>query len=178
LVLAATLASTHPFIEIWVGTRLVARLESGQTPITSEPLESGEDAGEISLAENVIRLPMHPADQFEASHALAATGKGPEDIAGRFGCTPAVVRQRLKLAAVSPHLIDLYRAEEMDLDLLMAFTVSDDHAAQEAAWFGQPAYNRPPGSVRRILTAHVEARNRGAVGRHRRLCRGGRRRQP
>jgi hypothetical protein len=37
-----------------------------------------EDAGEISLAENVVRVPMHPADQFEAFHALAATGKVPE----------------------------------------------------------------------------------------------------
>jgi len=59
---------------------------------------SDEDAAEISLAENIMRLPMHPADQFEAFHALAEGGKGPEDIAARFGCSPATVRQRLKLA--------------------------------------------------------------------------------
>jgi ParB family chromosome partitioning protein len=117
-----------------------------------------EDATEISLAENVMRLPMHPADQFDAFKALADSGKGPEEIAGRFGTTPATVRQRLKLAAVSPRLIDLYRAEEMDLDQLMAFAVSDDHTAQEAAWFDQPDFNRRPTSIRRTLTAaHVEA---------------------
>jgi ParB family transcriptional regulator, chromosome partitioning protein len=55
-----------------------------------------EDAGEISLAENTIRIPMHPADQFDAFKALADTGKGAEEIAGRFGCTPAVVCQRLR----------------------------------------------------------------------------------
>lgn len=123
----------------------------------------GEDAGEISLAENVLRLPMHPADQFEAFKALADTGKGPEDIAARFGCAPATVRQRLKLATVSPRLFALYRADEMDLDRLTAFAVSDDHAAQEAAWFDQPAYNRTPANIRRILTAaHVEAGHRRA----------------
>jgi ParB family chromosome partitioning protein len=103
-----------------------------------------EDAGEISLAENTNREPMHPADQFEAFHALSERGKGPEEIAARFGCTPAVVRQRLKLASVSPRLMEVYRAGEMNLDQLMAFTVSDSHAAQQAVWFEQPAYNRHP----------------------------------
>jgi ParB family chromosome partitioning protein len=43
----------------------------------------------------------------------------------------------------------------------MAFTVSDDHAAQEAAWFRQPEWNRDPAKLRRALThAHVEASDR------------------
>ncbi len=63
-----------------------------------------EDAAEISLAENVVRLPMHPADQYDAFKAMADAGKGPEEIAARFGCSPAVVKQRLKLASVSPRL--------------------------------------------------------------------------
>src|SRR5262249_33286626 len=74
-----------------------------------------EDAAEISLAETVIRLPMPPADQFDAFAALAASGKGPEEIAARFGCSPTVVRQRLKLAGVSPRLVKLYRADRMTL---------------------------------------------------------------
>ncbi len=82
----------------------------------------GEDGGEISFAENTIRVSMYPADQFDAFKALADTGKGPEEIAGRFGCTPAVVRQRLKLATVSPRLMGAYRAGEMDLDQMMVFT--------------------------------------------------------
>ena len=123
-----------------------------------------EDAGEISLAENVVREPMHPADQFEAFHALAGTGKGPEEIAARFGVTATVVRQRLKLASVSSKLIELYRAEEMTLDQLMAFTVSDDHAAQEAAWENLPEFNRNPSAIRRALTeAHVEADDARAI---------------
>jgi ParB family chromosome partitioning protein len=121
------------------------------------------DATEISLAENVMRLPMHPADQFDAFRALAESGKGPEEIAARFGCSPATVRQRLKLASVSPRLMKIYRAGKMDLDQLMAFTVSDDHTAQEAAWFKQPEWNRNPATVRRVLTsAHIEATDRRA----------------
>ena len=116
-----------------------------------------EDAGEISLAENTVRVNMHPADQFAAFHALAESGKGHEEIAARFGVAVAVVRQRLKLACVSPSLFDLYRGDQMTLDQLMAFTVSENHAAQEAAWFDQPEWNRRPDTIRRTLTAaHVE----------------------
>src|SRR5579863_6080005 len=83
------------------------------------------DAVEISLVENIMRLPTHPADQYEAFKALADEGRGPEEIAARFGCEPMVIKRRLKLADVSPALIEAYRKAEMGLDQLMAFTVSD-----------------------------------------------------
>jgi len=123
-----------------------------------------EDAGEISLVENTLRLPMHPADQFEAFHALTLRGKGMEEIAARFGVSVAVVRQRLKLAAVSPRLMEVYRADEMSLDQLMAFTVTDDHTAQETVWFESLGWSRGADAIRRALTAaHVEAHDRCAV---------------
>jgi DNA-directed RNA polymerase specialized sigma24 family protein len=53
--------------------------------------------------ENAIRADMHPADQYEAFAKLHGEGMSPEDIAARFGVTSAVVKQRLKLAAVSPN---------------------------------------------------------------------------
>jgi ParB family transcriptional regulator, chromosome partitioning protein len=123
----------------------------------------GQDGREISLAENEVRTPMHPADQFEAFKALAEDGKEPEEIAARFGVTAAVVRQRLKLASVSPKLMKLYRGDQLTLDQLMAFTVSDDHAAQELAWFGVQEYNRHPSDIRRRLTAaHIPATSKRA----------------
>jgi ParB family transcriptional regulator, chromosome partitioning protein len=77
---------------------------------------------------------MHPADQFEAFKKLADEGRGEEEIAARFGVTPQIVRQRLKLAVVSPKLIAAYRKENMTLDCLMAFTVSDGMLPPTASW--------------------------------------------
>lgn len=126
-------------------------------PIPCNVLDT-EDSEEISLAENVVRLPMHPADQFDAFQKLMDGGKGPEEIAARFGVSATTVKQRLKLAKVSPVLIEAYRAEEIDLDLLTAFAVTDDHAAQERCLADLPDWNRQPFTVRRILTdSQIEA---------------------
>src|ERR1700735_2649448 len=118
-----------------------------------------ENPAEISLAENEIRQAMHPADQFDAFKALADQKMSDEDIAARFGVTVQVVRQRLKLARVSPKLIALYRKGEMPLDCLMAFAISDDHKQQEKIWKELPAWSkRDADSIRDTLTkAHVEA---------------------
>jgi ParB family transcriptional regulator, chromosome partitioning protein len=84
---------------------------------------------------------MHPADQHDAFAKLhGEQGMAAEDIAARFGVTAAVVRQRLKLAAVSPTLIQAYRDGEMALDELTAFTVTDDHAKQERVWEELPPF--------------------------------------
>jgi ParB family chromosome partitioning protein len=95
-------------------------------------IETVHDAFEISLAENAMRSPMHPADQFDAFHQLSTKqGLSAEDIAARFGVTPAVVKQRLKLATVSPKLMQAYRDGHLTLDQLTAFAITDDHKRQE-----------------------------------------------
>ena len=55
-----------------------------------------------SLAENTEREALHPLDQFRAFAALREKGQTDDDIAAAFGVTPAVVRQRLRLASASP----------------------------------------------------------------------------
>jgi len=121
-------------------------------------IRDGDDAVAISLAENFGQLPMHPADQYDAFKALADQGKGPEDIAARFGCSATFVKQRLKLAAVSPKLMEAYRNEELNLDQLMAFAVSDDHAAQEQVCAALPHWNSHPATIRsHLMVANVEA---------------------
>jgi ParB family transcriptional regulator, chromosome partitioning protein len=136
---------------------------AGDFPVPCDVRE-GTDATEISLAENEMREQMHPADQFEAFKKLADENKGEEEIAARFGVTPHVVRQRLKLAVVSPKLIALYRKGDMTLDCLMAFTVSDDHKQQEKVWKGLPDYARQEsGEIRDALTEkHIAAESRMA----------------
>ena len=105
-----------------------------------------------SLTENVQREAMHPADQFEAFAALVAEGRPIEDIAADFSVTPLVVQRRLKLANVSPRLLADYRAEAVSLDQLMALAITDDHTAQESAFYDAPTWQRSPHHLRDRLT--------------------------
>lgn len=105
-----------------------------------------------SLTENVQREAMHPADQFEAFAALVAEGRPIEDIAADFSVTPLVVQRRLKLANVSPRLMADYRADAVSLDQLMALSITDDHAAQESAFYDAPTWQRHPSNLRERLT--------------------------
>jgi ParB family chromosome partitioning protein len=110
-------------------------------------------AEEDSLAENVQRVALHPLDQFRAFQTLRDAGLSEEDIAARFFVGVNVVKQRLKLVAVSPKLLDLYADDEMTLEQLMAFTVTDDQARQEQVWEGlASAYNKEAYYIRRLLT--------------------------
>ncbi|WP_425477206.1 ParB/RepB/Spo0J family partition protein [Luteimonas huabeiensis] len=106
----------------------------------------------VSLAENLLREQMHPADQFEAFAALVKEGRPIEDIAADFGVTPLVVQRRLKLADVSPRLLADYRDGAVTLEQLMALTITDDHAAQESAFYGAPEWQRGASTLRERLT--------------------------
>lgn len=106
----------------------------------------------VSLTENVQREAMHPGEQFEAFAALVAEGRPIEDIAADFGVTPLVVQRRLKLANVSPRLLAEYRADTVTLDQLMALAITDDHTAQEAAFYDVPEWRRNPQALREHLT--------------------------
>ncbi|MEE3502989.1 ParB N-terminal domain-containing protein [Acidiphilium acidophilum] len=110
-------------------------------------------AEEDSLAENVQRAPLHPLDQFRAFLTLREKGLSEEEIAAAFFVAVAVVKQRLRLAAVSPKLLDVYAEDGMTLDQLMAFTVSPDHERQEQVWEATlRSYNKEPYQIRRLLT--------------------------
>ena len=110
-------------------------------------------AEEDSLAENVQRAPLHPLDQFRAFLTLREKGQSEEEIAAVFFVSVAVVRQRLRLAAVSPRLLDVYAEDGMTLDQLMAFTVSGDHERQEQVFERLKAsYSKEPYAIRRMLT--------------------------
>jgi len=64
-----------------------------------------------------------------------------------------VVRQRLRLASVSPRLLDVYAEDGLTLDQLMAFTVNGDHARQEQVFERlSQSYTKEPYVIRRMLT--------------------------
>ena len=135
-------------LELLVKQKRMAKTQAVPCVVRTDGL-----AEEDSLAENVQRVALHPLDQFRAFQTLRDQGLGEEDIAARFFVSPAVVKQRLKLAAVSPRLLDLYAEDAMTLEQLMAFTVTDDHARQEQVWDALAhSYNKEPYSIRRQLT--------------------------
>jgi len=110
-------------------------------------------AEEDSLAENIQRAPLHPLDQFRAFLALRAKGQSEEAIAANQFVSVAVVKQRLRLASVSPKLLDVYAEDGMTLDQLMAFTVNGDHERQEQVFERlSQSYDKQPYTIRRMLT--------------------------
>ena len=136
-------------------------------PVSCNVRDAGSpiSAEEGSLAENTHREDLHLLDQFRTFRALVDAGQGVEDVAARFFVSPQIVRQRLKLAAVAPALLDVYAEDAMTLEQLMAFTVSSDQARQVQVWeqlFG--ACNKEGYYIRRLLTeGSVAASDRRAV---------------
>ena len=112
------------------------------------------NAGELSLAENVVRIAMHPADQVVAFAGLAASGATVAAIAARFGVSERTVEQRLRLGNAAPELLDACRAGEIDLQTLTAFAVTTDHARQRAVWEQVSGQGCRPAAwqVKRMLT--------------------------
>ena len=116
-------------------------------------IREGGIAEEDSLAENVQRAPLHPLDQFRAFLALREKGQSEEEIAAAFFVSVAVVKQRLRLASVSPKLLDVYAEDGLTLDQLMAFTVNGDHERQEQVYERlSQSYTREAYVIRRMLT--------------------------
>lgn len=108
---------------------------------------------EASTAENTLREAMHPADQFDAFHAMVETGKPIADVAAHFGVAELVVRQRLKLANVNPQLVQVYREGGMTLEQLQALALTDNHEAQRQAWFtARGDWERQPHALRERIT--------------------------
>jgi ParB family chromosome partitioning protein len=116
-------------------------------------VEHADQAEDTSTAENMVRTAMHAADQFAAFATLRAKGRTEDQIAAQFGITTDLVRRRLKLAAVAPDLMDIFRAGEMSLECVMAFTLTDDHARQIETWDTvKQHYSPSPHSIRNHLT--------------------------
>ena len=110
-------------------------------------------AADDSLAENTQRVALHPLDQFRAFLDMRTKGMTEEEIAAAFFTTVQIVKQRLRLAAVSPVLCDIYAEDGMTLEMLMAFTVNPDPVRQEQVWESiQHSYNRQPWHIRQLLT--------------------------
>jgi ParB family chromosome partitioning protein len=127
-------------------------------------VRDGGIAEDDSLAENDERVGLHPLDQFRAFQSLRDGGMSEEEIAARHFVTPAIVKQRLRLASVSPKLQEVYADDGMTLEQLMAFSVTADQARQEQIWDNvSRSQLDEPYQIRRMLTENtVRASDRRA----------------
>ncbi len=132
-------------------------------PVPCLVVEGDAASSELSLAENVIRIAMHPADQVTAFMELAKSGVTVAAIAARFGISEPLVEQRLRLGNAAPELLNAYRADEIGLETLKAFTVTTDHHRQMAVWeqLANRDYRPAPWEVKRLLTEERVPANSG-----------------
>lgn len=125
-------------------------------PIPCRVMTESESAADLSLAENVVRSDLLPWEELSVYAQHIESGEGPETIAARFGVSPQHVARRLKLARVSPRLIEALKKEEATLDQLAALAIVDDHAAQEKAFFDAPDWARTPERLKaQLCQAHL-----------------------
>ncbi|MBY5706798.1 ParB/RepB/Spo0J family partition protein [Rhizobium leguminosarum] len=146
--------------------RLVAQKRLAKTAGVPCIVSKGETLEvEDSLAENVQRVSLHPLDHFRAFQTLREQGLGEEEIAARFFVSVATVKQRLRLASVSPRLLDFYAEDEMTLEQIIAFSITNDHVRQEQVWDTiSRSHSREPYYIRRLLTeTAIRASDRRAV---------------
>lgn len=137
-----------------------------------------EDASEISLAENVQRIAMNPADEASAFAKLAGGGADPAAIASRFGVTERHVRGRLRLAELAPVVLDALRKGQITLDLAQAYASVPDPERQAAVFARLNGDNwaNTPANIRREMSYVGIAGSAGAalfVGREAYLAAGG-----
>ncbi|KUR75200.1 ParB/RepB/Spo0J family partition protein [Novosphingobium sp. Fuku2-ISO-50] len=99
-------------------------------------LGENEDAAarEISLAENLIREAMTPADEARAYRDIVDGGADAEAVARRFGVTVRHVQGRLRLADLAEPIFAALTAGEITLDVAMAYGSTGDRERQAAAW--------------------------------------------
>lgn len=154
--------------EVIDGGRRLAALQSlvkGKVLASNFPIPclvrtDHDSATELSAAANSFNEPMHPADQAEAFKKMVDAGASIADVAARFSVSDLVVKQRLKLANVSPKLVDLYRAGTMNLEQLQTLALGANHEEQEKAWFGvKHDYERSHYNLRERLTKVLVGRD-------------------
>jgi ParB family chromosome partitioning protein len=138
-------------LELLVKQKRLAK--TAPVPCIVSVADDGVLIDEVSLAENIERAPLHPLDQFRAFQAMREKGMTEEAIAAAFFVDAKVVKQRLRLVTVAPVLLEVYAADEMTLEQLMAFTVSSDHARQAQVWEAvKNSWSKEPYQIRRMLT--------------------------
>jgi len=97
-------------------------------------LDSSSDALEAALAANILRVPLHEADQYETFSALVAECLSEQDIASRFGIEPKRVQRILALGRLSPKILQAWRDGVFgrdEVESVRAFTLAPSVKEQD-----------------------------------------------
>lgn len=123
-------------------------------------VEDREEASETSLSENLHRVAMNPADEFEAFRIIvdqARTVHGDPDpvasCAKRFGVTVKHVQGRLRLASLAPEILEALRANEIGVESAKAYAGVEDHALQLKVFAAQKKAHWQPHSPAQVRSA-------------------------
>lgn len=117
-----------------------------------------EQALELSLAENLQQRTMSPVDEFHAFKALIDTGRHTAvELAKRFGFSERVVKQRLRLAALAPDVLDALAERAITIDAAMAYARTQDRTLQAQVFAAEKKRTWDAHSVRNIKQAIASA---------------------
>lgn len=119
---------------ICAGQRRLQALRHVAAPETPIPVRIVDEdtAIEISLAENLERRDMNPADEVLAFKALLELGTyDAARIATRFGFTLQHVRRRLKMAALLPEILDVLREGTITIDAAAAYAAASEEVQRD-----------------------------------------------
>lgn len=123
-------------------------------------VEFRDEAAETSLSENLHRVAMNPADEFEAYRIIVerATKHGLDAdpvayCAKRFGVSVKHVNGRLRLATLAPEILDALRANEIGVDSAKAYAGTEDHALQVKVFAAQKKSTWKPHDPQQVRQA-------------------------
>lgn len=150
----------QPKLGVCAGQRRLAALDLlfSQGKITKDfqvpvLIVSEGEAVAASLIENREREDMHIADESVAFRLLVEEGKSVIHVAALFGTSEVAVRRSLKLASLSPTLLEAFRDDQMDFEQAVALALADDHETQERVWAdAREPWQRTPRELRAAIT--------------------------
>lgn len=149
----------------------------GDVAVPVSVTDNLDEAQAWAAAENIVRVPLHPADEIRAFEKMARTGMDDAEIAKAFGVTMRHVAGRMKLAGLPEIILDALRSGEITLDVASAYTVANDaaHAVEVFEAMRQDWRADRPGEIKRMLTGddHATRRLVKFVGRARYEAEGG-----